>query len=206
MDRRLPPELEREVFETAALLHRGTIPHMLRVARRVLVWIEPYLYHDLELGMVVSKDANRLLQVILAKDDAFPAHAVRSVVLGAYFADQLPALPAAVRSALTRMTGVVRLAIAGIWGDHSAEIFSLVADMPLQRLACYMEDLLGPAALMHTAPRHTRRPPHLSPPDPLPRLRRRRGLRALWHRPRGPHTAPGANPLDADLPPGSRGG
>lgn len=33
-----PVELEREIFETAALLYPATIPSLLRVARRVLVW------------------------------------------------------------------------------------------------------------------------------------------------------------------------
>ncbi|KAF8169152.1 hypothetical protein K438DRAFT_1855753 [Mycena galopus ATCC 62051] len=40
----LPPELEREIFEVAALSHFNTIPSLLRVARRVLEWIEPLLY------------------------------------------------------------------------------------------------------------------------------------------------------------------
>ncbi|KAJ7171401.1 hypothetical protein C8R46DRAFT_1088318 [Mycena filopes] len=39
-----PVELEREIFETTALLHPKTIHHLLRVARRVLIWIEPFLY------------------------------------------------------------------------------------------------------------------------------------------------------------------
>ncbi|KAJ7131271.1 hypothetical protein C8R44DRAFT_850069, partial [Mycena epipterygia] len=39
-----PPEREREIFEIAALLYPGAIPILLRVARRVLVWIEPLLY------------------------------------------------------------------------------------------------------------------------------------------------------------------
>ncbi|KAJ7263937.1 hypothetical protein C8J57DRAFT_1626513 [Mycena rebaudengoi] len=39
-----PPELERHIFELAAVSHRTIIPTLLRVARRVLVWIEPLLY------------------------------------------------------------------------------------------------------------------------------------------------------------------
>ncbi|KAJ7489319.1 hypothetical protein FB451DRAFT_686851 [Mycena latifolia] len=54
-----PPELEREIFETAAVRHRNTIPALLRVARRVLTWIEPLLYRVIRL------------------DDASMAHAVR---------------------------------------------------------------------------------------------------------------------------------
>jgi hypothetical protein len=33
-----PLELEREIFETTALLHPTEIPTLLRVARRVLIW------------------------------------------------------------------------------------------------------------------------------------------------------------------------
>ncbi|KAJ7239152.1 hypothetical protein C8J57DRAFT_1373088 [Mycena rebaudengoi] len=39
-----PLELERHIFELAAFSHCGMIPTLLRVARRVLVWIEPLLY------------------------------------------------------------------------------------------------------------------------------------------------------------------
>ncbi|KAJ7768629.1 hypothetical protein DFH07DRAFT_300024 [Mycena maculata] len=41
----LPPELEREIFETVALAGTKSIPGLLRVARRVKLWIEPLLYH-----------------------------------------------------------------------------------------------------------------------------------------------------------------
>ncbi|KAJ7131406.1 hypothetical protein C8R44DRAFT_774790 [Mycena epipterygia] len=35
-----PPELEREIFESAAQLYPNTIPNLLLVARRVNEWIE----------------------------------------------------------------------------------------------------------------------------------------------------------------------
>ncbi|KAJ6513600.1 hypothetical protein C8R47DRAFT_1286286 [Mycena vitilis] len=41
---KLPPELEREIFTVAAIVEERAIPTLLRVARRVLVWIEPLLY------------------------------------------------------------------------------------------------------------------------------------------------------------------
>ncbi|KAJ7677687.1 hypothetical protein DFH06DRAFT_1166930 [Mycena polygramma] len=41
---KLPPELEREIFMIAAVIDEQAIPTLLRVARRVLVWIEPLLY------------------------------------------------------------------------------------------------------------------------------------------------------------------
>ncbi|KAF8169172.1 hypothetical protein K438DRAFT_240413 [Mycena galopus ATCC 62051] len=43
----LPPELEREIFVIAALSDSNTMLSLLRVARRVLEWIEPLLYRVL---------------------------------------------------------------------------------------------------------------------------------------------------------------
>ncbi|KAJ6476352.1 hypothetical protein C8R45DRAFT_1102610 [Mycena sanguinolenta] len=40
----LPPELECEIFEVAARLDFYIIPSLLRVARRVRQWVEPFLY------------------------------------------------------------------------------------------------------------------------------------------------------------------
>ncbi|KAJ6508799.1 hypothetical protein C8R45DRAFT_454433 [Mycena sanguinolenta] len=39
-----PPELEREIFEIAARSSTKLIPRLLRVARRVKIWLEPLLY------------------------------------------------------------------------------------------------------------------------------------------------------------------
>ncbi|KAJ7234916.1 hypothetical protein C8J57DRAFT_1531192 [Mycena rebaudengoi] len=44
MDPAFPPELEQKIFEAAALAHPGMIPTFLRVAQRVRIWIEPFLY------------------------------------------------------------------------------------------------------------------------------------------------------------------
>ncbi|KAF8169171.1 hypothetical protein K438DRAFT_240411 [Mycena galopus ATCC 62051] len=55
----LPPELEREIFKIAALSHFGTIPSLLRVARRVLEWIEPLLYRVLIIDDCPSSAAGR---------------------------------------------------------------------------------------------------------------------------------------------------
>ncbi|KAJ7126349.1 hypothetical protein C8R44DRAFT_980137 [Mycena epipterygia] len=42
-----PPELEREIFETAALQYPPIIPSLLLVAHRVLAWIEPFTYRTI---------------------------------------------------------------------------------------------------------------------------------------------------------------
>ncbi|KAF7368085.1 hypothetical protein MSAN_00874600 [Mycena sanguinolenta] len=43
-DPRLPPELERGIFEIAALAQPAWIPVLMLVARRVRIWVEPLLY------------------------------------------------------------------------------------------------------------------------------------------------------------------
>ncbi|KAJ7662751.1 hypothetical protein DFH06DRAFT_1471509 [Mycena polygramma] len=45
-----PVELEREIFETTALMYPKEIPSLLRVARRVLVWVEPLLYRIIHIA------------------------------------------------------------------------------------------------------------------------------------------------------------
>ncbi|KAK7058008.1 hypothetical protein R3P38DRAFT_1191526 [Favolaschia claudopus] len=50
MDPIFPPELEREILETAAYRDRSLIPSLLRVCRRVHHWIEPLLYRVLVLN------------------------------------------------------------------------------------------------------------------------------------------------------------
>ncbi|KAJ7150753.1 hypothetical protein C8R46DRAFT_1124051, partial [Mycena filopes] len=45
----LPPELEREIFEFAALWYPTTITSLLRVCHRVHCWINPFLYTVLPL-------------------------------------------------------------------------------------------------------------------------------------------------------------
>ncbi|KAF7296094.1 hypothetical protein MKEN_01424500 [Mycena kentingensis (nom. inval.)] len=46
---RLPPELERDIFELAALLNPECMPPLLLVAHRVKIWIEPLLYRVLRI-------------------------------------------------------------------------------------------------------------------------------------------------------------
>ncbi|KAJ7906692.1 hypothetical protein B0H13DRAFT_2662708 [Mycena leptocephala] len=56
-DPRLPPELERNVFEIAALSRPTSIPHLMLIAWRVKDWVEPLLYRVILLDSgAVSKD------------------------------------------------------------------------------------------------------------------------------------------------------
>ncbi|KAJ7443120.1 hypothetical protein FB451DRAFT_1568734 [Mycena latifolia] len=63
-----PPELEREIFEVAALLHPGTIPTLLQVARRISIWIEPLLY-----TVVRVNESPKIARAIMCATDSKPA-------------------------------------------------------------------------------------------------------------------------------------
>ncbi|KAJ7617077.1 hypothetical protein FB45DRAFT_222350 [Roridomyces roridus] len=47
---RLPLDVERETFEWTAIAYPRSIPALLRVARRVRVWVEPYLYRAVKVA------------------------------------------------------------------------------------------------------------------------------------------------------------
>ncbi|KAJ7691867.1 hypothetical protein B0H14DRAFT_3906143, partial [Mycena olivaceomarginata] len=74
-----PPELERELFETAALVHPATIPALLRVAKRVLLWIEPYLYRVIRMHRDNRAMVTAVLEAMKSKTQEFFRQAVLRV-------------------------------------------------------------------------------------------------------------------------------
>ncbi|KAJ7152074.1 hypothetical protein C8R46DRAFT_484114 [Mycena filopes] len=74
-----PPELEREIFETTAILHPRAIPSLLRVARRVLVWIEPLLYRVV--CVEHGSHSTHLVNALLKKSPGFIQMSVRHLAL-----------------------------------------------------------------------------------------------------------------------------
>ncbi|KAJ7052060.1 hypothetical protein C8F01DRAFT_1166830 [Mycena amicta] len=125
---RLPPELEREIFETTALMYPSTIPPLLRVARRVLIWIEPLLYRTLNVG----EDSPHFQQFHAAssKPPAFLAQAVRCVVLHTGYDYDT------VSGTLSLCTGCTRLAVDG--GESARELLPILSTWPIQRLAGFL--------------------------------------------------------------------
>ncbi|KAJ7768792.1 hypothetical protein B0H16DRAFT_1411408 [Mycena metata] len=71
----LPPELEREIFEETALMHKAAIPNLILVARRVL----PLLYRVVCVGRPPLKLAPAILTS--AKPPVFFYNAVRHLAL-----------------------------------------------------------------------------------------------------------------------------
>ncbi|KAJ7472953.1 hypothetical protein B0H11DRAFT_2236827 [Mycena galericulata] len=104
---RFPPELEREIFETAALLYPEIIPTLLRVARHVLLWkvetqdirskfdirsklntytfhrIEPLLYNVIDISIFesLSGSGREMLRRLEAKGADYFSTAVRHLTI-----------------------------------------------------------------------------------------------------------------------------
>ncbi|KAJ7501929.1 hypothetical protein B0H11DRAFT_690600 [Mycena galericulata] len=72
-----PFDIEREIFETAALRDPKLIPTLLRLSHRVHTWIEPLLYRVLIL--LESTSEKSLLSIAEAKSASFLKTAVRHV-------------------------------------------------------------------------------------------------------------------------------
>ncbi|KAJ7171442.1 hypothetical protein C8R46DRAFT_1217005 [Mycena filopes] len=69
--------MERLIFETTALLHPRTIPKLLRVAHRVLVWIEPFLYRIIRVQTPYKPE----IRALLRRTPEFCSLAVRHLAL-----------------------------------------------------------------------------------------------------------------------------
>ncbi|KAJ7865394.1 hypothetical protein B0H13DRAFT_2562180 [Mycena leptocephala] len=147
-----PPEMEREIFETSALMHRRGIPSLLRVARRVLIWsslcfqnslwqlilnfrIEPLLYRVIR---VTKDNEEAIFNAIRSKPADFLLNTVRHLYLNR--ANDVS------RRILEVCTGVVNLALDG----RDPSLLPILANMRLRRLSTFIHGLYdGPVDLKH---------------------------------------------------------
>ncbi|KAJ7229897.1 hypothetical protein GGX14DRAFT_581579 [Mycena pura] len=130
----LPPELERNIFETAAVRHPRSIPTLLRVARRCLVWIGPLLYRVVR-GSNCSL-ANATLNAVRFKP-AFLHDAVHHLSLDTgcpWSKDQA-------REVLAACTGIVDILIQSSYTTPA--LLPVLSAMRLQRLSASLEYLFG---------------------------------------------------------------
>ncbi|KAF8186066.1 hypothetical protein K438DRAFT_1835993 [Mycena galopus ATCC 62051] len=135
---RFPAELEREIFERMALKHPRGIPTLLRVARRVLIWIEPLLYRTvLLLDGTDYRPTRRLLKAMQSKPPEF-FRAVRHLAL--WYSPQV--------CSLDEMTQLLRLCTEVVdlsWGNLAdPTLLPILADMHLRRLSLSLGDVFGP--------------------------------------------------------------
>ncbi|KAJ6482592.1 hypothetical protein C8R45DRAFT_1215351 [Mycena sanguinolenta] len=91
-----PPELEREIFETAAELYPETISSLLYVSRRVHDWIGRIQYRTITPYGALSTCSTRVLLGMIQsnlKPESFFRDRVRHLHLNAYHHSALPAVP-----------------------------------------------------------------------------------------------------------------
>ncbi|KAJ7153884.1 hypothetical protein C8R43DRAFT_1001429 [Mycena crocata] len=133
-----PSDLEREIFEITALIHPETMPTLLRVARRILSWIEPLLNRVLVPRRLKHRPPRSVGSV---------AAAARHLFLGADIWWGLEA-----KDFLKLCPGVVNLYLPDNLSDPS--FLPILAEMRLQQLSVDLERLFGPVEridLKHTA-------------------------------------------------------
>ncbi|KAJ7189799.1 hypothetical protein GGX14DRAFT_580418 [Mycena pura] len=106
-----PLDLEREVFEMAALCHPGTIPTLLCVCRRVCEWTEPMLYRILFLSRALSNKAQ--IAAASSKSKTFLHKAVRHVLVPPVC--YLPGTK--IEALLAKCSGATNLILLGLFGE-----------------------------------------------------------------------------------------
>ncbi|KAJ7229895.1 hypothetical protein GGX14DRAFT_581577 [Mycena pura] len=131
----LPPELERNIFETAAVRHPRFIPTLLRVARRCLVWIEPLLYKVVRGNNYLLAAAT--LNAVRSKPPTFLHGAVRHLSLEIGY----PWLGDVAKEVLAACTGVTDIIIDRSYALPA--ILPLLSAMRLQRLSVTLGYLFG---------------------------------------------------------------
>ncbi|KAJ7132704.1 hypothetical protein C8R46DRAFT_1140603 [Mycena filopes] len=137
-----PLDLEREIFETTAILHPATRTTLLRVARRVHTWIEPFLYR-----VVVAEDADNpetqradLVPILLNRPAELSRLAVRHLAI--LVEPGTPSAEDALRL-LKCCDGVTDLALGGSFRADSG-LLPLLSELHLRRLAVRVQELGGP--------------------------------------------------------------
>ncbi|KAJ6475961.1 hypothetical protein C8R47DRAFT_662304 [Mycena vitilis] len=134
-----PPELEREVLETMALMYPEEIPTLLRVARRVLVWIEPLLYRVVRISGYDAARERALLKTMTSRPAEF-FHAVRHIIL--LEMSEIFTEKDALRL-LTLCTGLTSFGCNYAWTDGS--ILPILGEKRVRRLSITLPELFGAA-------------------------------------------------------------
>ncbi|KAJ6593219.1 hypothetical protein B0H19DRAFT_1365351 [Mycena capillaripes] len=130
----LPEDLEREIFEIAACCRPREIFKLMLVARRVKLWVEPFLYRTIALSLINDTSEQYLVH---SQDTLFPIldsesrPALRAAVRNFMFVWLPPADGAFV---LSRCPGIENLWISGRSLTVS-ELLPLVANLP--NLKCF---------------------------------------------------------------------
>ncbi|KAJ6529223.1 hypothetical protein B0H19DRAFT_1193455 [Mycena capillaripes] len=165
LDPILPVDLEREVFETTALMYPKSTPKLLLIARRVKFWIEPLPYRVVCISAPCEPDSDldesfSALEICEPEPDSLPTnefdifysykefHHLLKVkpVIGSYvrhlaFMDNQTA--AEITSILSACGAITNLLLFFV-GDEAH--LDRLARLPLQRLSVYLQLLFPPPA------------------------------------------------------------
>ncbi|KAJ7660174.1 hypothetical protein DFH06DRAFT_391574 [Mycena polygramma] len=125
MSEKLPSELEREIFEIAAVQNPKSIPTFLRVCRRVRAWLEPFLYQVL---MILHWNAP-LLFAVESKAGAW----LRAAVRHAFFHIKSEYEATKVKNLLTACSDISNLTLIER-SDPDDELIDILDKMRLQKL------------------------------------------------------------------------
>ncbi|KAJ6518297.1 hypothetical protein C8R47DRAFT_960183 [Mycena vitilis] len=139
-------DIEREIFETTALMYYNTIPSLLLVARRVNLWIEPLLYRIVVAHHWRSETMRALVNAMASKPPEFFHNAVRHFALsGAANVSFGEA-----KELLRRCTGLVDFGASRHFTDPG--LLRVLAELPVHRLSLSLGALFG--GLEYVNPTH----------------------------------------------------
>ncbi|KAJ7289561.1 hypothetical protein C8J57DRAFT_1213895 [Mycena rebaudengoi] len=139
---RLPPELERRIFELAALSHKHVIPPLLQVARRTLIWIDPLLYRvivwdDLHDTEEKARESFAALRALRSKTAHFVHTAVQHVII--YFHGGSDHSTVDMDELLQRCTGGISFVCAGAY--VTPRLLPILERIQVRRLSIHLQGL-----------------------------------------------------------------
>ncbi|KAF7362822.1 hypothetical protein MVEN_00632000 [Mycena venus] len=129
-----PPELEREIFETAAVRDPDLIPTLLRVCHRVHAWVEPLLYRVL----IIPDSITPQLAAVQSKPTPFLQNAVRHVLIVYISSDYRR--KEMFNELLSNLSGIISLFLDGY---IEPDILPVLDKMRLQKLNLSVPDSPG---------------------------------------------------------------
>ncbi|KAF7336237.1 hypothetical protein MVEN_02171600 [Mycena venus] len=122
-------------------MHPGTIPALLRVARRVLIWIEPLLFRVIRLSQENSPMVRALLDAMESKPPEFFHNSVRHLALELDW----DCSEDEGRQLLALCKGVSNFGSS--YGFTDPVLLPFLAEMRIQRLSLTLSELFGPGSI-----------------------------------------------------------
>ncbi|KAJ6482677.1 hypothetical protein C8R45DRAFT_932281 [Mycena sanguinolenta] len=141
MDPCLPPELEREIFESTAQLHPKSIPILLLVARRIFEWIQPFLYRTIMVAPS-SRSMAAFLRVTRTTppNSSFFRNSVQNL-----FVHQTSWLVNEARFILSSCSGIMNFAMMAT----NPSVLPLLENKRLKRLSISLAQLFDNGLILH---------------------------------------------------------